>query len=39
MDLLVALGTSSAYIYSVYNGFIKKFVDGSPARSISKPLP
>ena len=30
MDLLVALGTSAAYLYSVYNGFIKAFVDGNP---------
>jgi Cu+-exporting ATPase len=29
MDLLVALGTSAAWLYSAYNGFVKIHVDGS----------
>ncbi len=30
MDLLVALGTSAAYFYSVYNGFIMPIIGSSP---------
>ena len=30
MDLLVALGTSAAYFYSVYNGFVKPALGGGP---------
>ena len=29
MDLLVAMGTSAAYFFSVYNGFIKSIPEGS----------
>ena len=32
MDVLVALGTSAAYLYSIYNGFLRRLPEGqSPA--------